>query len=176
MSTLSTPDAPEQVVVVFRINKTGESPDGISGHDLMAGLLRASLPPQESTVMALLPYVPLPPGEKSRDMVAALNARGERVIVHWPSVIKDTRPSTMDEHGTLLADMLQHGYAPEVIEARQVDALRRRAEVPMDAPEAEPEAEPEIEDDTTVEVESFTINGTIGGEVGFGSGFTEEWA
>lgn len=120
--------------------------------------------------MALLPYVPLPPGEKSRDMVAALNARGERIIVHWPSVIKDTRPTTIEEQAPLLADMVRHGYAVEVIGARQVDALRRRAEIPIDA------AEPEDDVDSTVEVESFTINGTISGEVGFGSGFTEEWA
>lgn len=170
MSTLSTPDAPEQVIAVFRIAKAGESPDGIGGHDMMASLVRASLPPQESTVMALLPYVPLPPGEKSRDMVAALNARGERIIVHWPSVIKDTRPTTIEEQAPLLADMVRHGYAVEVIGARQVDALRRRAEIPIDA------AEPEDDVDSTVEVESFTINGTISGEVGFGSGFTEEWA
>jgi len=170
MSTLSTPDAPEQVIAVFRISKTGASPDGIGGHDMMAALVRASLPPQESTVMALLPYVPLAPGEKSRDMVAALNARGERIIVHWPSVIKDTRPCTTEEQSPLLTDMVQHGYAVEVIGARQVDALRRRAEISIDA------AEPEDDDDSTIEVESFTINGTISGEVGFGSGFTEEWA
>jgi len=127
---------------------------------------------QDELVWAILPYHPLPEGEKSNDMVAVLLADGTREVHHWPTLIKDTTEATPEQYARMMADMEDNGYEVEPITARQVNALLRRAERPVVS------AERQASTDEDFEVEDISIDGSFTGDLDAwnNSTFQEDWA
>ena len=70
----------------------------------VSGALAAQVQEQFDAVqvMALLPYQPLAPGLKGNDMVAMVGEGGERLIVHYRTIITNTVPAEADDYSNLL--------------------------------------------------------------------------
>lgn len=180
MTTIEATRTPTPVKVVFRFRpRTVLSSTAITGDlaDLvkrMSGFATDSDTVEEvddERLFAILPYHPLPAGEKSKDMVAVLMPDGSREVHHWPTLIKDTKDAEAHQYGPLMADMESNGYEVEPITARQVNALLRRAERPVVSAERQA-------DEDTFEVEDIYLEGSIAGDLdsSFSSTFTEDWA
>ena len=165
------------IKVVFRKSKSkarsgGAAVSGILSAEVIArfNLDASAVGAECEGLVALLPYHPLSPGQKSKDMVAVLHPDGSRSVAHWPTMIRDTQQTTEDDYSQFLEDMVAHGYEPEVIEANQVNALLRRAERKV--------ASKVDDEQPTFEVENISIEGSITGDLDTwnNSTFQEDWA
>ena len=169
--TISTEAPRVPVKACFRFVPGPER--GLSGPlaGLVAGLADITA---NASVYAILPYIPLPPGQKAADMVAVLYPDGTRDVGHYPTLIKESKSAGEAQYAALLRDMEERGgYEVTPIEATQIDALMRRAE------RAIGDESPTVDDDSSesvIEVEDIVIEGTIGGSVGWTDGFVEDWA
>lgn len=181
-TTIEATRTPTPVKVVFRIKeRTVLSSTAITGElaDLvkrMSGFATDTDSDHvedvaEERLFAILPYHPLPEGEKSKDMVAVMLADGTREVHHWSTLIKDTKDAEPEQYASFMADMENNGYEVEPITARQVNALLRRAERPVVSAERQA-------DEDTFEVEDIYLEGSITGDLdsSFSSSFTEDWA
>lgn len=179
-TTIEATRTPTPVKVVFRASKK-QGASAITGS--LADLVRqmSNLQAKDTTgnavntkeggLFAILPYHPLPAGQKTDDMVAVLMPDGSREVKHWPSIIKDSVDAEPDAYASFMADMEDNGYEVEPITARQVNALLRRAERPVVSAERQA-------DEDTFEVEDIYLEGSITGDLdsSFSSTFTEDWA
>jgi len=180
-TTIEATRTPTPVKVVFRASKrqgasaiTGPLADlvrqmsNLSAKDTTGNAVNTK---KEGGVFAILPYHPLPPGQKTDDMVAVMMPDGTREVKHWPSIIKDSVDAEPDAYAPFMADMENNGYEVEAIIARQVNALLRRAERPVVSAERQA-------DEDTFEVEDIYLEGSFTGDLdsSFSSGFTEDWA
>ena len=152
---------------------------GISG-PLAGAMVDAFNKPQ---VMAIMPYHPLPDGMKGNDMVAMLSEGGERDMVHYPTIIKNTVPSTPEHYNNLLHEMGElGGYEVTIIQCTNIDHLLRRAERTNGDKAPEELVTGESDDDAEFEVEEIVIeldivNDDLDTDAGFDSDeFKEEWA
>ena len=159
MNTTQPPRVP--VKVVFR--KTAP----IGG---VSGLLAAGHEKDYNTsqVMAILPYQTLLDGLKGNDMVAMVSKGGERLVVHYPTIINNTQPAEPSDYQDLLDEMQNlGGYEVTVIEATNIDHLLRRADREV--------CDEIVSEEITIDLD--IVNDDIDSKSGVDSdSFQEEWA
>ena len=129
-------------------------------------------------IMAILPYQPLQPGLKGDDMVAMLAPGGERLIVHYRTIIQNTIPAEVEDYAELLHQMTAlGGYEVEAIQATNINHLLRRAEYVKGEPTPEEQASDEqiVVEEVVIEVD--IVNDDLEADTGVGSdSFKEDWA